>query len=181
MKKFSIIVAMDEKAGIGRAGALPWHIPEDLLHFKEITSREYVTGKKNVVIMGRKTWESLPEKVRPLPGRQNVVITSDPSRIQREGVMFFSNLETALGFFFGKERAFGEIFVIGGARVIAEALSNSFCSKLYITRVRGDHQCDVFLPPISPDFVLIRKSEILESGGQKFFFEERDRSKENTS
>ena len=75
---FSLIVAMDSQNGIGKNGQLPWHLPADLKHFKEITCTVRDPKKQNVVLMGRKTWDSIPEKFRPLPGRINVVLTRHP-------------------------------------------------------------------------------------------------------
>ena len=71
MKPFSIVVAIDRAGGIGREGKLPWNLPADMARFKEITQGE----GGNAVIMGRKTWDSIPEKFQPLPGRLNVVLT----------------------------------------------------------------------------------------------------------
>ena len=75
MVNFSLVVAVDSNNGMGRAGALPWHLPGDMKHFKEITTRTESPDKKNVVVMGRKTWESLPGKFQPLPERINVIMT----------------------------------------------------------------------------------------------------------
>ena len=75
MVNFSIVVAMDEQQGIGKGGKLPWHIPGDLKYFKNLTTKTKLPDKKNVVIMGRKTWESLPQNFRPLSKRINVVLT----------------------------------------------------------------------------------------------------------
>ena len=74
MKPFSIVVAIDSQHGIGKNNDLPWHLPADLKHFKFITTNSAV-GKRNVVVMGRKTWDSIPEKFRPLPNRTNVVLS----------------------------------------------------------------------------------------------------------
>ena len=77
MKPFSIIVAFDSKYGIGKNGELAWHLPSDLKHFKEITTAVSNPVKKNAVIMGRKTWDSLPQKFRPLGGRVNMILTKE--------------------------------------------------------------------------------------------------------
>jgi dihydrofolate reductase len=77
-RRFSIVVAAAANSGIGRAGQLPWRLPGDLAFFKRVTSQ--VTGAgRNAVIMGRKTWDSIPSKFRPLPGRLNIVISSQDS------------------------------------------------------------------------------------------------------
>ena len=66
---FDLVVSMDGDSGIGKAGGLPWHLPADVRRFKELTSSTQSPDKKNVVVMGRKTWESLPQKFRPLRNR----------------------------------------------------------------------------------------------------------------
>ena len=81
MIKFSLVVAMDEERGIGKQGTLAWRLPADLKHFKEITTEVKDMKKQNAVIMGRKTWESLPEKFRPLPQRLNIVVTTQPNYV----------------------------------------------------------------------------------------------------
>lgn len=102
---------------IGDAGTMPWQVPEDLAHFKRIT-------EGHPVIMGRRTWESFPEKFRPLPGRTNIVLTSDAAahdRLRAAGAQPASSLEQALEL---AERAAGseEIWIIGGGKVYAESL-----------------------------------------------------------
>src|SRR5689334_4792565 len=92
---FSIIVAVDEQFGIGRNKLLPWNIPGDMKHFKEITTRSS-EGKQNFVIMGRKTWDSIPEKFRPLPGRVNCVLSRDLQMVLPAGVLRKTGLQEAL-------------------------------------------------------------------------------------
>jgi dihydrofolate reductase/thymidylate synthase len=70
-----LVVAATRKLGIGKGGTMPWKLPGDMAYFKELTSKTADAGKQNAVIMGRKTWESIPVKFRPLPGRINVVLT----------------------------------------------------------------------------------------------------------
>ena len=153
MKNFSIIVALDEARGIGKAGILPWHLPADLRHFKEITTASR-GGCLNAVIMGRKTWESIPGKFRPLPGRLNIVITSQTAYTFPQGVLRASSLENALEMLCVKEDvAVGDVFVIGGAQVFAEAIRHPLCERIYLTRIYGRFDCDVFFPEIPKKFL----------------------------
>ena len=170
MKKFSIIVAFDEARGIGKAGLLPWHLPADLKHFKEITTAPQGAAS-NVVIMGRKTWESIPDKFRPLPGRLNVVITSQPGYVLPQGVSRASSLDHALEMVCAHEdKKFGEIFVIGGAQVFLEAIHHSLCQRIYLTRIQGRYDCDVFFPEIPKKFSETESSRKFEENKKIFSF-----------
>lgn len=79
LRTVDVVVAATRSGGIGRGGALPWHLPADMALFKALTSRTRDAGKQNAVIMGRKTWASIPPKFRPLKGRLNVVLSSNPA------------------------------------------------------------------------------------------------------
>ncbi len=157
MKPFSIVVAIDEKNGLGKKGGLAWHLPADLKHFKEITTRTCGSGRQNAVIMGRKTWESLPEKSKPLPGRCNVVLTTQKDMILPPEVLKFSVLDESL-IELNKLSKIGDIFIIGGAQVYAQAAAHPACQKLYVTRLKGDFGCDTFFPLIPPSFKIIEES-----------------------
>ncbi|MDP2109045.1 MAG: dihydrofolate reductase, partial [Rhodocyclaceae bacterium] len=109
MNGLTLVAAVAKNGVIGDSNALPWHLPEDLKHFKQLTSG-------HAVIMGRKTWESLPLRFRPLPGRLNIVLTRDP-RYVAEGAMVVHTLQEAL-----KVGAGGTAFIIGGAELYAHAL-----------------------------------------------------------
>lgn len=131
----SIIVAMDEKGGIGKEGRIPWHFPDDLKRFKRVT-----TG--HVVIMGRKTFESILNYLDgPLPKRTNIVITRNKDYVV-PGVHMENSLEGAINY--AKQYETGEIFIIGGGQIFAEALPQT--QKLYITHVAGDYKADTFFP-----------------------------------
>src|SRR5690242_16184462 len=96
MIPFSIVVAMDQKRGIGKAGGLPWHLPADLKHFKKITTTRFLDKTyQNVVIMGRKTWDSLPINFRPLPDRINIVLTRNDKLDFPSGVYKAKNFNEA--------------------------------------------------------------------------------------
>ncbi len=129
--QISIIVAVARNGVIGRAGALPWHLPGDLPRFKRITLG-------HPVIMGRKTWESLPK--RPLPGRRNLVITRK-SDWSEAGAEVFGSLDAALAACADEV----EVFVIGGSEVFRDALP--LAQRLLLTEIAGDFQGDAFFPP----------------------------------
>jgi dihydrofolate reductase len=126
-----IIVAMDAKRGIGVNNRLAWHLPEDLIRFKQIT-----TG--HTIIMGRKTYDSIG---KPLPNRRNIVLTRQ-SNWQAPGVEVAPTLEAAIQLARNDEK----IFVIGGADVYAQALP--LCQQLFVTEIQHDAHCDTFFPII---------------------------------
>ncbi len=174
MKKFSIIVALDEARGIGKAGGLPWHLPADLKHFKEITTLKDANFL-NAVIMGRKTWESIPDRFRPLPGRLNVVITAQIDYPLPSEVLRASSLTNAMEVVSKIEDTnIGEIFVIGGAQVFTEAICHPLCQKLYLTCIHGRSDCDVFFPEIPAKFVEKDSSRKFEENEKVFSFHLRE-------
>jgi dihydrofolate reductase/thymidylate synthase len=168
MKPFSIIAAFDSQYGIGKKGQLPWELPSDLNHFKEITTTVTNPAKKNAVIMGRKTWESLPQKFRPLPGRVNLVLSKEGKLEVPSGVLCSPSLEDALSRLSSSD--IENIFVIGGAQIFAIAIGHPLCHRLFVTHVQGEYGCDVFFPPISPQFFPISASEHRQENGISFQF-----------
>ena len=137
----SLIAAVARNRAIGKDNRLLWHLPEDMRHFREITR-----GKP--LIMGRKTWESLPEKFRPLPGRLNVVVSRDPL-YPATGAILASSLEAALRQAYSACSPSAEIFVIGGAELYRQALP--LADRLYLTEVDEDFAGDTFFPEVSPE------------------------------
>src|ERR1700739_3645683 len=120
----SIIVAVAENNVIGKDNALIWHLPADTRFFKEKTSG-------HVIITGRKNYESIPEKFRPLPDRKNIVITRQKN-YHAPGAVVVSSIESALQYV--KENHNGEeIFIIGGADIYRQTIS--ICDKIYLTRI----------------------------------------------
>lgn len=154
MMPFSIVVAMDEKRGIGREGKLPWHLKDDLRHFKEITTKTRDKNKRNAVIMGRKTWDSLPCGFRPLPGRVNVVITRDENLKFPPGVLRAGGFEQALAFIEdgAVKKNIEFVFVIGGAQVFQTAITHKECRRIYLTQIFGTFDCDAFFPSFADCF-----------------------------
>lgn len=127
----NIIVAVAKNGVIGDKNSLLWHIREDMVHFRTLTSG-------HPVIMGRKTYDSIG---RPLPKRTNVVITRD-TELQIEGCTMAHSLEEAVALFDPQE----EIFIIGGAQIYAQALS--LAHRIYLTVVERDYQGDTSFPEI---------------------------------
>lgn len=131
MALVSLVVAIARNDAIGVDGGLPWRLPGDLAFFKRVTM-----GKP--LVMGRKTWESLPRK--PLPGRPNLVVTRQ-SDFDAEGAEVFATVETALA----RAAALGEeIAVIGGAEIYRQALPSA--DRLYLTEVDAAPEADTFFP-----------------------------------
>lgn len=151
----SIIVAMDEKRGIGKNGGIPWHIPEDLKRFKAITSG-------HPVIMGRKTFESIGH---PLPNRTNIVVTRDKKKTI-SGTIMANSLEEAIRLAQGKPGS-DEISIIGGGQIYAQAIR--LADKLYLTIVEGTYDADTFFPDYSA-FTKEVSRESHESDGYKYTF-----------
>ncbi|WFN94456.1 dihydrofolate reductase [Gordonia sihwensis] len=132
----TLVWAQDRAGAIGRAGAIPWRVPEDMRRFKEITGG-------STVIMGRKTWESLPAAVRPLPGRRNIVITRARD-YRADGAEIVAGLEAALD-------AAGEAAaVIGGGEIYAAAIDRATHLRVTEIDVLVDG-ADAFAPVVDPD------------------------------
>ena len=127
--RLHLIYARAANGVIGHQGGLPWHLPEDLAHFKRTT-----LGCP--VIMGRKTWDSLPPKFRPLPGRTNVVITRQ-SGWQADGAVVAHSLQDAMDLCASQP----DVWVIGGAQIYAQALP--LASSVEVTEIEWDVQGEI--------------------------------------
>lgn len=126
----TIVVAMDAQRGIGIDNKLPWHLPEDLAHFKRVTLG-------HPIIMGRKTFDSIG---RPLPGRRNIVVTRNTGW-RHDGVEVAHSLQEAVALA-GIESA----SIIGGAQIFAEALD--LADRMIVTHIDQQYRCDTFFPEI---------------------------------
>lgn len=142
MRNFKAIAAVAENGVIGRGLEIPWRIPEDFRHFKRTTMG-------GVLLMGRRTWESLGAK--PLPGRENAVLTSRPELV--EGARAFASLEEAASAYRGDPRT---VWICGGAALYKAALPE--CSELILSRVKMSPQGDVYFPDFAD---LFEKKEII--------------------
>ncbi len=168
-----IIVAIDEKRGIGKEGGLPWELSKDIMHFRNITSTARSPKKRNVVVMGRKTWESIPPQYRPLAKRMNIVLTRSRNIDLPEDALRAENFEKVLEMAKSEQLAniIETIFVIGGQQVYEEALKHPECEKLYVTHVHGDFNCDAVFPPFEDAFESTQSSEEVSENKITFHFE----------
>lgn len=147
----SIIVAISEDYGIGKDNKLLWHIPEDLKRFKKLTMGQ-------CIIMGKRTWESLPRK--PLPGRKNIVLTDVPGESIDCSITAYS-VEDALG----KCNETEEIFIIGGGSVYRQFMP--LADRLYITHVHKKTEADTYFPEISnTEWEVIDKEEHIDGSDE---------------
>ncbi len=143
----SIIAAIGAvNRALGKDGDLLWRIPEDLKRFKELTDG-------HPVIMGRKTWESLPERFRPLPNRMNIVVTRT-SNYEAPGAVVVSTIEDALA---KAKEADEDIFVIGGGEIYTAALP--FTDRLYLTLISEEKPGDSFFPEYESVFTKVISEE----------------------
>lgn len=133
MSEISIVAAVADNYAIGKGNKLPWHLPADLKHFRELT-----TG--HAVVMGKRTFESLPNG--PLPNRRNVVLTSVMSEGVNEGYFEADSLEDAF-YLCEKEE---KIFIVGGAAVYRQSLE--IADSLYITWVHHEFSADIYFPEV---------------------------------
>ena len=160
----NIIVAIDEKRGIGRSSnaanqGMLWHISEDFKRFKALTSG-------HPIIMGRTTHEMIG---RALPNRTNIIVTRDMTK-EIAGCVMASSLDDALGKAKASEGS-DEIFIIGGGQIFAQALF--IADKLYLTLVNGDFGADIFFPEYDKQFPIIESEETKTEGAYTFTFQNR--------
>ncbi|XP_042482711.1 bifunctional dihydrofolate reductase-thymidylate synthase-like isoform X7 [Macadamia integrifolia] len=151
-RAYQVVVAATQSMGIGKDGKLPWRLPSDLKFFKEVTKTTSDPLKKNAVIMGRKTWESIPLEHRPLPGRLNVVLTRSGSFdiATAENVVICGSLVSALELLAASPYSLSieKVFVIGGGQIFKESLNAPGCEAIHITEIETSFECDTFIPPI---------------------------------
>lgn len=161
--RISLIVAIGDNHVIGKRNELLWHIPDDLKRFKQLTLG-------HPVVMGRKTFDSIIAFLgKPLPGRQNIVITRDTSW-SYEGVTVAHSLEEAVE----AAEETDEIFIIGGEQIYRQALP--IADRLYLTRIDDAKEGDAFFPPYEDDFKTVLNSETREHNGLTYHWIDLERS-----
>ncbi|RZC05207.1 Bifunctional dihydrofolate reductase-thymidylate synthase isoform D [Glycine soja] len=157
-RTYQVVVAATQDWGIGKDGKLPWRLPTDLKFFKEITMKTSDPGKKNAIVMGRKTWESIPLEYRPLSGRLNVVLTRSGSFdiATAENVVICGSMSSALELLAASPYSLSieKVFVIGGGQIFREALNVPGCEAIHLTEIQSSIECDTFMPPV--DFTIFR-------------------------
>lgn len=151
-----LIYARAANGVIGKNNALPWHLSEDMAHFRQLTHG-------CPVIMGRKTWDSLPPRFRPLPGRTNIVVTRQGDW-QADGALRAASLHDAL-----QQAPAGQtVWVIGGAQIYAEALP--LADRLEVTEIAQDFDGDAYAPTLGPEWAESARSAHVGSNGLPFSF-----------
>jgi dihydrofolate reductase len=156
MTRLNLIWAQSAEGVIGSNGALPWHLPEDLAHFKRLTHG-------CPVIMGRKTWDSLPARFRPLPGRSNIVVTHQNSWLE-SGAQRSFNLHQALSICADASEA----WVIGGAQIYALALP--LAQRAVVTEIDASFSGDAYAPQFGPEWQEAARERHISSTGLPFSF-----------
>ncbi|BEP92493.1 dihydrofolate reductase [Acidovorax sp. sif1233] len=151
-----LIYARAANGVIGKDNALPWHLPEDMAHFKQLT-------QGCPVVMGRKTWDSLPARFRPLPGRTNIVVTRQHDW-QAEGARRAESLDAALAQCDPRQT----VWVIGGAQIYAEALPTA--DRLEVTEIARDFEGDAHAPVLGKAWTEAARSDHVSTNGLPFSF-----------
>ena len=154
--EIALIYARAANGTIGKGGTMPWHLPEDLAHFKQLTHG-------CPVVMGRKTWDSLPARFRPLPGRRNIVITRQADWSEN-GVQRASSLPEALQMC---EQA-PTVWVMGGAQIYAQALP--LATRVEVTEIAQDFDGDAFAPLLGPEWQAAAREAYVSASGLAFSF-----------
>jgi len=156
---FSIIVAVSENNVIGKDNALIWSLPADMKFFKEKTTGHFI-------ITGRKNYESIPEKFRPLPNRTNIIITRQKN-YHAPGTIVVASIEEALTYAQQNSQE-EEVFIIGGAEIFNQVLP--VCHRVYLTRIHHQFEGDVFFQPLAPEWKLVSSEERQPDEKNKYAF-----------
>lgn len=146
--KVSLIVAAAKNGVIGKNNNLIWHLPKDMRFFKETTLNHHV-------IMGRKNFESIPHKYRPLPNRTNIVITRQ-TNYKADGSVVVNSVEAALEI--AKENGDKEPFIIGGGQIYKLALEANLVDRIYLTKVHHTFDGDTFFPELNNKWKEVNKT-----------------------
>lgn len=147
--EFNMIVAHDRNYGIGNEGRIPWYITEDLKYFRDLTTNY-------IVVMGRKTYDSIPLPRRPLKDRINIVLTNNPENYNSVDNLIYCK-EDKLDFYlsyYHNTKNINKVFFIGGSEIYKKYMNK--VTNLYVTFVDNEYKCDIFCPPYELNFNLVK-------------------------
>ena len=161
--RINMIFARAANGVIGNNNTMPWHLPEDMAHFKRLTQGW-------PVIMGRKTWDSLPPKFRPLPGRTNIVVTRQQDW-KEPGAEPAASLADALKICARSE----EVWIIGGAQIYAQA--EPLADRIEVTEIAQDFEGDAWAPSLGPQWTQAAREDHVSLNGLRFSFITYDKHK----
>jgi|UniRef100_A0A6C0ITY8 dihydrofolate reductase len=150
----NIICALAKNKTIGYKGSIPWHIPKDLKYFKKITSGD---KNDNALVMGRKTWQSLPTYPNTLPNRNSYIITNNPPLISRKNITFIEMPSTEDIITMKKKHS--NIWICGGQSIYEYFINKPYIDKLYLTELNSDFKGDTYFPEIPSHFHKVIQGE----------------------
>jgi len=141
---YKLIVAFDIHRGIGKNGTIPWHFSDDLKRFSKLTNG----SGNNAIIMGRKTWESLPNHPSPLPNRDNLILSNSLNLYENSPkkslIKSFNNINDITSFC--EDQQYDCVWVIGGAQIYELFLNHKLIDEIYVTSLQKNYNCDVYFP-----------------------------------
>lgn len=159
----NLVVAACTNRGIGINGRLPWKLGADMMFFKKITSQTRDLTRKNAVLMGRKTWDSIPAKFRPLANRINIIVSSTlETSSENSDIHVVRSFEAAVRLLSSSslKDILERVFVIGGESIYKSALESGLCDQIYLTQVLHEFECDTFLPDINKMYQLVKDPDV---------------------
>ncbi|GAB0183399.1 dihydrofolate reductase [Grus japonensis] len=174
------IVAVCQNMGIGKDGSLPWPpLRNEYKYFQRMTSTSHVEGKQNALIMGKKTWFSIPEKNRPLKDRINIVLSRELKETPKGAHYLSKSLDDALALLDSPElnNKVDMVWIVGGTSVYKAAMEKQINHRLFVTRILQEFESDTFFPEIDyKDYKLLTEypgvpADIQEENGIQYKFE----------
>uniref|UniRef100_A0A1J3IL16 dihydrofolate reductase n=1 Tax=Noccaea caerulescens TaxID=107243 RepID=A0A1J3IL16_NOCCA len=151
-RSYQVVIAATRDMGLGLDLKLPWELPREFQFFQDVTTKTSDPQKRNAAIMGRKTWESTPPEIRPLPGRLNVVLTKSNSLnlSSDENVLVCSSMESALELLAAHPYSMSieRVFVLGGGELLRHYMNAPSCDAIHLTEIDISVLCDSFAPRV---------------------------------
>ncbi|KAG5888002.1 hypothetical protein JTB14_016626 [Gonioctena quinquepunctata] len=163
--KLNLIAAACENMGIGKNNNLPWRLKTEMEYFTRLTTKTEDSEKKNIVIMGRRTWDSIPKKFKPLGKRINFVLSRSELDLKNyEDVYSFKSLEECIERLEDDEfrKLYEHVWVIGGSHIYKEAMESNNFYRLYLTKILKHFDCDTFFPELPPNLVKTSDPDVPE-------------------